>query len=214
MAKLAILIPYTPDRAKLVTRVESQLKAQIKNHPVEILTYQTTHSKFGGQTTGAKRNVLIDRARDIHATHITFVDSDDLVGKNYIERNMEGVYEDYDCNELWGQYYENGRMMNPFHHSIIHDHWWQDANFYYRNPNHLNTIALRCLDGIKFKDQTIGEDGHYSIDLQKAGVLKREYPIKEIIYYYFAGAENKKNHANEPVMALVRGTELKYEPNK
>lgn len=203
---LAILIPYTHDREKLCKRVIAQLQAQIKNHPVEIITHLTSHSQHGGMTTGAKRNHLLDRARAISASHIAFVDSDDLVGPNYIERNMEGVYGDYDCNELWGQYYENGRMLNPFHHSIVHDHWWQDDKFYYRNPNHLNVVKLSLLKDIRFKDQTIGEDGHYSIDLQKSGLLKREYPIKEIIYYYFAGS--KKNHVVEPLMALQRGTTL------
>jgi hypothetical protein len=208
--KLAILIPYTPDRQKLYDRVTAQIKEQILHHPVIIIPYLTKHSKDGGPTTGAKRNWLLDRAREQNASHIAFVDSDDLVGPNYIERNMEGVYGDYDCCELWGQYYENGKMLNPFHHSIIHDHWWHDSKFYYRNPNHLNVIKLSLLDNIRFQDKTIGEDGWLSIDIQKAGVLKREYPIKEIIYYYFGGG--KKNHNLEPILAKRRGTELQHFP--
>lgn len=203
---LAILIPYTPDRQRLFERVEAQIREQILHHPVVIIPELTKHSKEGGPTTGAKRNTLLSKARSINASHIEFVDSDDLVSEHHIEKVMPAVYGNYDCAELWGQYYENGRQMNPFHHSIIHDHWWQDDKFYYRNPNHLNVIAMRCLDGIRFQDKTIGEDGHYSIDLQAAGVLKREYPIKEIIYYYFAG--RNKNHDLEPLMAQRRGTAL------
>ena len=215
---LAILIPYTPDRQSVCDRVVKQLEDQIGEHckkythklngrcPVVVLKNKTERHANGGPTTGAKRNRLLELARENNASHIVFVDSDDLVSHHYIEQVMPGVYGDFDCCELWGQYYENGKQMNPFHHSIVHDHWWQDNRFYYRNPNHLNVIKLDLLKDIRFQDKTIGEDGHYSIDLQKAGVLKNEYPIKEIIYYYFAG--KNKNHLQEPIMAARRGTAL------
>jgi hypothetical protein len=203
---LAILIPYTPDRQHLYDRVTAQIREQILHHPVIIIPKLTRHSKAGGPTTGQKRNECLEDARQRGASHIAFVDSDDLVSPHYIEQIIPGVYGDYDCCELWGQYYENGKQFNPFHHSIAHTHWWQDDKFYYRNPNHLNVIKLDLLNGIRFQDKTIGEDGHYSIDLQKAGVLKKEYPIKEIIYYYFAGS--RKDHNQEPIMAARRGTKL------
>lgn len=203
---LAILIPYTPDRQGLFYRVAAQLREQIKEHPVIVIPYLTPHSRSGGPTTGEKRNWLLDKARAQGASHIEFVDSDDLVSHHHIDTVMPAVYGDYDCAELWGQYYENGKQMNPFHHSIKHDHWWQDERFYYRNPNHLNVIKLELLKDIRFQDKTIGEDGHYSIDLQKAGVLIKEYPINEIIYYYFAG--RNKNHDLEPLMVQRRGTTL------
>lgn len=213
MNNLAILIPYTPDRVDVYSRVVRQLEEQLGDHAVAIISSLNKHHTKGGPTTGAVRNHLLELARLEKATHISFVDSDDLVSPRYIEVVMPGVYGDYDCCELWGQYYENGRQLNPFHHSIVHNNyefpeksWWQDANFYYRNPNHLNVVALRCLDKIKFQDKTIGEDGWYSIDLLKARVLKKEYPIKEILYYYFAGG--KKNHSQEPILARNRGTKL------
>lgn len=204
--KLAILIPYTPDRQPLFDRLVKELDRQRAGYDCIIISNLTKHSKDGGPTTGQKRNELLDAAREQGASHVAFIDVDDLVSPRYVEAVMPGVIGDYDCCELWGQYYENGKQMNPFHHSIIHDHWWQDSKFYYRNPNHLNVIKLELLKDIRFQDKTIGEDGHFSIDIQKAGLLKREYPIKEILYYYFAGS--KKNHAIEPTMALKRGTKL------
>lgn len=215
---LAILIPYTPDRQELCDRVVKQLEDQISEHckknahnldgrcPVIVLKNKTEAHKNGGPTTGAKRNRLLDLARENNASHIAFIDSDDIISPRYIEAVMPGVYGNYDCCELWGQYYENGKQRNPFHHSIIHDHWWQDSNFYYRNPNHLSTIRLDHLHDIKFQDKTVGEDAWYSIDIQKTGRLKNEYPIKEILYYYFSG--KNKNHDLEPMMAANRGTKL------
>lgn len=204
---LAILIPTTPDRNQLLNeRLLPLINAQRKPYPVEVIISLTEHSKRGGPTTGAKRNQLLDRAREINATHAAFIDSDDIISDRYFEAVMPGVIGDFDCCELWGQYFENGRMMNPFHHSIVHDRWWQDNKFYYRNPNHLNVIKLALLQDIKFKDITIGEDGNFSIDLQKAGVLKNQYPVNEIIYYYFAGA--KRDHKHELTMARRRGVRL------
>ena len=147
---LAILIPYTPDRQLLYDRVTTQIRGQIQNHPVIIIANMDQGHKYGGKTTGQKRNELLDEARSANASHIAFVDSDDLVSHHYIERIIPSVYGDYDRCELWGQYYENGRQLNPFHHSIIHDHWWQDDKFYYRNPNHLNVIKLELLKDILF----------------------------------------------------------------
>lgn len=203
---LAILIPYTHDRKPLLDRLLKQLDEQIKDHPVTVIAHLDKGAKRGGKTTGKKRNELLDAARKEGATHVSFIDSDDLISPTYIETVMPCVYGDYDCCELWGQYYENGKQFNPFHHSVKHDHWWQDEKFYYRNPNHLNVIKLSLLENIRFQDKTIGEDGHFSIDIQKAGILKNEYPIKEIIYYYFAGS--KKNHAQEPLMAERRGVKI------
>lgn len=204
---LAILIPTTPDRHKLLDRLLKQIEPQIRGrHNVEVLINETAPHKLGGPTTGAKRNTLLDRAREMGATHVAGIDSDDLISDRYFDVVMPGVYGDYDCCELWGQYYENGKQFNPFHHSIVHDHWWQDDRFYYRNPNHLNVIKLDLLKNIRFQDKTIGEDGHFSIDIQKEGLLKKQYPVNEIIYYYFAG--RNRDHEFELETARRRGTAL------
>lgn len=203
---LAILIPWTYDRQKLFDRVAQQLLRQRVDEVILLDEVDQGHAA-GGLTTGTKRNKLINRCMELGViTHFAFVDSDDLIGPNYIQHQVAAMRGDYDCAELWGQYYENGKMLNPFHHSIQHDHWWQDKSYYYRCPNHLNCMKLEKVKDIKFRDITIGEDGNWSMDIQKAGVLKKEYPIKEIIYYYFAGG--RKDHAKEPQMALSRGTKL------
>jgi hypothetical protein len=203
--KFAILIPYTPDRQKLYDRATAQIKEQILHHPVIIIPYLTKHSKEGGPTTGEKRNWLLDRAREQNASHIAFVDSDDLVGPNYIERNMEGVYGDYDCNELYGRIYFHNKPGNIFHHSIEYDHWFQTDKMYMRMPNHLSVIKLSLLHDIKFQDKTIGEDFWYSEEIRKTGRLVKQYPIKEVTYHYFNG---NKNHALEPKLLRMTGTSI------
>lgn len=181
MTKFAILIPALSNRAKLLNRLLAELDRQRKGKDVVVIVL----SDNGEKTTGTKRNELIQAAMGIEAEYVAFVDDDDMVSPNYIDLNLEGIAMGLDCNSLLGRIYFKGKPGNIFHHSIIYDHWWQDSKMYYRNPNHLNCIRLEKIKDIPFKDQTIGEDGHFSIDIQKAGVLKTEFQIKEIIYNYY-----------------------------
>lgn len=181
MTKLAILIPTLTSRTKMLNGLLAELDNQRKGKDVIVIL----HSDSGERTTGAKRNELIQAAVGAQAEYIAFVDDDDMVSPNYIDMNLQGCATGVDCNSLMGRIYFKGKPGNPFHHSIIYDHWFQDSKMYYRNPNHLNCIRLDKIKDIPFRDQTIGEDGHWSIDIQKAGVLKTEYQINEIIYHYY-----------------------------
>lgn len=178
---LAILIPTLTERQQLLNRLTAELDKQRLGKEVIILINEDN----GHKTTGQKRNELISAAVDLKADYIAFFDDDDLPGENYIDRMLEGMAKGVDCCSLLGRIYFKGKPGNPFHHSIKYDHWFQDDKMYYRNPNHLNCIKLDLVKDIPFKNQTIGEDGHWSIALQKAGVLKTEHEINEIIYHYY-----------------------------
>lgn len=198
---IAILIAHLPQRKQLLDRVLAQLDEQRAGKDVIVLIDSSVH-----MTTGQKRNRLLTRAEERGASYVAFVDDDDLIGPNYIQRCLECEASGMDCMELWGQYWENGKQLMPFHHSIKYDRWWQDNKAYYRNPNHISLLKMSAIKGIQYKSLTIGEDGNYSIDLQKAGVLKTMYPVNEIIYYYFAGG--KRDHSVEPLLAKQRGISL------
>lgn len=197
----AILISTLTERKKLLDRVMAQLDKQRAGHDCIVILNEDQ----GQQSTGEKRNGLVLAAIENNATNIAFVDDDDLLGPRYVELNMQAVHGGYDTASLWGQYYEHGKQLNPFHHSLKYKEWWQDDKFYYRCNNHLNMMSLEKVKDFKFLDRNFGEDGNWSMDIQKAGVLKTEFQIDEIIYYYFHG---RRNHALEPGMALKRGTAL------
>jgi hypothetical protein len=201
----AILIPSTPERRNLLARLMTELDKQRAGYECIVIQYETPTEKNGGPTTGAKRNALIDEAIVQCATHIAFFDDDDLPGPTYVQRNIEFMESGCDTIELWGQYYEHGKQLNPFHHSIKYDKWWQDDKYYYRCNNHLNGMKLDKIKDFRFLDRTFGEDGNWAMDIQKAGVLKTEYPVKEITYFYFHG---KRNHKLEPLMLQKRGISL------
>ena len=182
---LAILIPTFIGREKYLQRLLDILMPQIEVYKDDVKLFILGDNR--DMTTGWKRNKLTEMAIEAGCTHRAFLDDDDLISWHYLEFNMPGVYGNYDCNSLTGIYTLNGftdPVKNKFYHSLKYDHWWEDANGYYRNPNHLNTIKLSLIKGIKFPDQIEGEDGKFSEALHAAGVLKNEYIIDEPFYFY------------------------------
>lgn len=195
MVKLAILIPMTPDRAEVITRLAAEIAKQVAElkaeDSVQVLIDQTPkwdmENPIAELTTGAKRNYLVKKAVDLGAEAIAFVDSDDMIGPTYIKRGLEFADSEFDCGELWGNIYWSGKIGKPFHHSIVHNDWWEDDLFYYRMPNHLNFQRLSKVKDIPFPAQSFGEDGQQSYAMRDAGVLKTMMPIPETLYLYFVG---------------------------
>lgn len=194
MNKLAILIPTMIGREVFLDRLLKILEPQVNEYKgsIEIIVLPDKKDE-PKKTTGEKRNILTDMAVKIGATHRSFIDDDDTVTFNYLELNMPGVLNNYDCNSLIGIYSVNG-VINPkkhvFLHSLKYTHWYEDENYFYRNPNHLNVIKLSLIKDIQFQEKNFGEDGCWSEDLAKAGVLKREYEITEPFYNYLARTKN------------------------
>lgn len=180
---LAILIPTLTERVKLLNRLTDALDKQRQGKNVILIISEDQKQK----TTGQKRNELIQAAVQNEADYIAFMDDDDLPGGTYIQRGIEVAESGMDCGELWGQIYWSGKPGKPFHHSIIHKEWYEDQKFYYRMPNHLNFQKLAVVKDVPFPDQNFGEDGKQSYAMRDAGVFKTEYPIKDILYHYFAG---------------------------
>lgn len=130
---------------------------------------------------------MMDWAIQTKATHRAFIDDDDTVTDDYIDLNIEGARSGFDCNSLVGIYSENGRI-NPnkhiFIHSLKYSHWYEDEKYYYRNPNHLNWIALDKVKDVKFVDSNFGEDGKWSEEIARLDLLKSEYHIDKPFYNY------------------------------
>jgi len=190
MNKLAILIPTIKGREHFLERLMGGLNAQINPYIGEVvILILGDREGEPKKTIGQKRNELTELAIINGATHRAFIDDDDTVSDDYLHLNMPGVRGDYDCNSLVGIYSLNGNI-NPkkhiFMHSLRYDHWHEDEQYYYRNPNHLNVVKLALIKDIKFQEKNFGEDGCWSEDVQKAGVLKNEYNIDKPFYNYLA----------------------------
>jgi len=164
-----ILIPTTPDRQQLLDRLQNQLSDQIRNCHAIDKVYIKIIEDNRENTTGFKRNQLIEFAVKTECHSISFIDSDDLVGDTYIQRAVEFIDSGMDTAELWGDIYWSGKKGKPFHHSIIHEKWWEDNQFYYRCNNHLNFMRLDVVKDVKFPDQNFGEDGQWSMKIKELG---------------------------------------------
>jgi hypothetical protein len=187
--KLAILVPTLGSRLRLKLRMMTELHKQIAS--LRTSTDEVTvlfKEDNGEQTTGVKRNALIQEAIIMEAEYIAFHDDDDLPGSTYIKRGLEVVESGMDCGELVGQIFFDGKPGMPFHHYLGCTHAWQDEKKYHRPPNHLNFMKLDLIKDFKFEDKSFGEDMCFAMELQKAGVFKTMYPIKEVIYSYFVGS--------------------------
>lgn len=186
--KLAILIPTIEGREPFLDRLMNVLNPQLNKYGSDVFVL-FNKDKIGERTIGQKRNELTVQAIESGATHRAFIDDDDLVTDDYLELNMPGVYQNYDCNSLVGIYTLNGKK-NPnkhiFIHSLKYDHWFEDDQFYYRNPNHLNVCSLAKIGHIKFQEKNFGEDGCWSEDIAKDRCLKTEYEITKPFYHYLS----------------------------
>lgn len=190
MTKLAILICTLPERERSFNRLIEVLQHQRKRlrNPQDVHIVYNDVAK-GIETTGKKRNDLVQRAIEIEAKYIAHHDDDDLPGVNYLKRQLEGIELNVDCCSLIGQIYWSGKPGKPFYHSIENKEWWEDNQKYYRMPNHLNCQKLELVKDIPFPDQVFGEDGKQSYAMRDAGIFKTEHKIEEVIYHYYCGTK-------------------------
>ncbi len=193
--KLAILIPTLESRVQLRYRVGDLLMKQVSQLGVRDDVKILWNSDNGEKSTGEKSNELMAEAVRLGAEYVARFDDDDVPGPTYIQRGLEVVESGMDCGELYGQIYFDGVPGNPFHHSLIHDHWFHDDKGYYRYPNHLSFMKLSLIKDIPYPDITKGEDHQFSTRVYDAEVLKTEYKIPEIIYHYFVGKKDRKQEA-------------------
>jgi len=187
--KLSLLIPTTSDRENYFADIMSQLCKQVKilsdkTHEdywrhVEILKDPRDKSF----TIGEKRNSLLFAAT---GEYLNFLDSDDQVSDDYLETVLEGIENKPDCLSLRGIMTTDGERPEIFEHSLKYQEWRETKNEikYERYPNHLNCIRSDIAKQIKFPEKNFGEDHAWSKSLHESGVLKNEFYIDKVMYYY------------------------------
>jgi glycosyltransferase involved in cell wall biosynthesis len=143
---------------------------------VEVITDDTT-----GISIGAKRNVMLQAAT---GDYICFIDDDDRIADNYIELVMAGIATNPDCCSLNGIITTNGKNPKPFKHSIDYKEFYEQDGVYYRCPNHLNTVKTELARQCPFPDWDRSEDSNYAFQLRDKRLLKVEYKIESVLYFY------------------------------
>ena len=193
MTLLSLLIPTTPDRQPTFSRLVDNLTRQIHLaggfEQVYIHTLVTPKwdksNPVPHHSIGFKRNQLLKEA---HGLYVAFIDSDDRVASDYVELILDGIDKGPDCCSLNGIITEDGKNPLKFQHSIRHNAYSTNPDSepirYLRYPNHLNCIRADIAKQFSFPEIMVSEDTAWATQVHRSRLLRTEYDIPEIIYYY------------------------------
>ena len=198
--KLSILIPTIIGREDCLKKLIGSLSYQTgivnfwlaesanlinrgANDEIEIIVL--TDNKE--MSIGEKRNKLLSVA---NGEYCCFIDDDDEISEEYIKLLLEVAESGCDCASLKGVITTDGANPQIFEHSLKYIEWKTNTNtgfgdvVYERYNNHLNMIKTSIAKQFKFPDKNFSEDYDWSKLLHESGLLKTEYYIEDILYYY------------------------------
>jgi glycosyltransferase involved in cell wall biosynthesis len=185
----SILIPTMKSREKLFKQVLSEVQRQIseiKTANIEVI-YESDNGEL---TLGAKRNLLISRAS---GKYCCFVDDDDVISPNFLKTFLPMLEDDYDCSSFVGAYYDKGKFIKLFYHSLDIKEWYETPDKFWRSVSPLNMIRTDICRKVKYADIRNTEDHEFSKRLLESGLLKKEYKIPMIaIYHYIDGVKQNR----------------------
>lgn len=177
MVTFQILIPTMPGREAMLFALLQVLEPQLKKHKAASYFIDA-----GAGSIGAKRQRMIEKAT---ADYIAFVDDDDMVSADYLDRIMPCLQSRPDCVGITMHVTMDGRDWHPspiFRHSLRfkENHQWHGQN---RTPHHLCPLKRTIAIESRFPDLMWGEDFSYAL-----GLLSRlhteEWSGDEAIYFY------------------------------
>ena len=197
---ISIIIP-TYNRNENLIRLLQTLQKQIKNgvevivvddksdNPLKLeipswLKFIRLKENSGGASV--PRNVGLDNAK---GKYIAFIDSDDLVSDNYIEKILDKTKEDWDyCYISW---------KSKHHNIIIKD-----------NPPQWNCCVWNCIykreliGNHRFKPELkMAEDYFFNQEVRKG----KKANITDILYYYNEESENSLTKQGQTFNEKYRG---------
>ncbi len=181
MNTLSILICTLYSRKAHLQKLLQVLRPQYKQKfpdKVEVLIEVDN----GKMSIGAKRNLLLRAAQ---GDYVCFIDDDDMVAVDYVDKIMLAIQSDADCCSLIGEIHQKRkRRRRKFIHSIKYNKWFEQNGVYYRCPNHLNAIRRELALKVLFPEIDKGEDRDFSMRLLP--LLQNEAQIEGTLYYYEA----------------------------
>lgn len=177
--RLSILIPTLQSRSKVCQQLTDELTNQLTVDVEFMLLPDNGQSKIGN-----KRNTLLAAAQ---GDYVAFIDDDDMISKDYVEKVLTALEGNPDCASLDGRVYWADGKSRLFRHSIKYDSWHTKDDVDYRMPGHLNAVKRKYALEVGFPEINHGEDHEYSKGL--IPYLKTEGSISGEIYYYYQSSE-------------------------
>lgn len=184
--KLSILMCTLPEPFRdgnFLKDISENITRQIQGRSVQFLYLGDNKS----MTVGEKRNHLMNVAK---GKRIAFVDDDDQISDDYVDRLLEYCELDFDCVGIGVKFTKDGLNPSDYDYSYktnINTRVNGDR-VYGRMPNHLclwkREIAMRC----KFPTKNIGEDHVWAEEQLLKGYSF--FKTDQIIYHYDFRPEN------------------------
>lgn len=174
--KLSILIPSLYKRQILL----SSLLAQIANQDTTCLIHTEVITSIDGgvKSIGQKRNELLQKAT---GDYVVFIDDDDNISKDYLERIFEGINKGVDHIGIAMSVSLDGKLPKVCLNSKYYV-WEEKNNIYYRGVQHVCAIKREIAQAVKYPEINFGEDKVYSEIITP--LINTEHLITEPIYFY------------------------------
>jgi len=176
LCKLTILIPTLTSRKHFLDRLIDVIGGQCKQIDTKIFILEDR----GEETIGHKRNHLLDKCE---TEYCAFIDDDDLVSSDYVERVHEGINKGVDVVTFKGIITSEGKKPETFIHKLGLK-YTEQKGIYFRPPNHLNPMKVELARQVKFPETSFGEDADFAKRMAESGLLKTEYFIDQPMYFY------------------------------
>lgn len=177
-------IPTVPARRKIRQRVLDQLDKQIEPYDdIELLVLEDNRKR----ELGVKRQALVDMAQ---GQYICFIDDDDLISDDYIQKIhplLDGVA---DCVGITAQISLEGADWVDVHYSK--DNKQRNLPDCYLRPiQHLTPVKTEHVKKIPYRGHR-HEDSDWARRMINAQHLQVENKCDGVVYYYFATARHNR----------------------
>lgn len=203
---LSVLIPTTPDRVEMFSKLFTELYRQITYlhtvHPtlgkVEVLVDDSKKFLEGGLSIGKKREALMRRAK---GKYLCYADSDDYISPNYVETLVRLCQLNRDVCTF------KAIAKNEYYWSVI------DMSIYHENEEatpdrvtrrnvwHICPIRSEYAKMFTFEDSNYGEDASW---LRKVlSRCKSENKSDAILYQYNHGKHSEADKIVNHVQSIT-----------
>ena len=181
MIKLSILIPSIPSRIDRLVKLFDFLNNQVKDKPVEILSFLDNKKR----SIGYKRDALVQIAK---GEYLAFVDDDDRVSVDYVDEILNIIVKSAPDLITFNQECVINKE-NPFivrfgidyGNQEIHkeNDLWVDIK---REPFHSCVWKSNIAKSERFADASYGEDWHWAKRLIPKVVIADN--IDKVLHFY------------------------------
>lgn len=175
--KWSILMPTVPARRELRSKILAQLEPQVAAYSdIELLVLEDNRKR----EYGPKMQALVDIAQ---GEYLCFVDDDDRVADDYVRKIREAMDQKADCIGFHAMCSLNGAPGKKVRYSMTTTQWSEDAEMYYRNPQHLTPIKSSLVRMIPWEGH-YGADNIWSHKMTRSRLIKSETLLSDVLYFY------------------------------